>query len=55
MPVILVGAIGGMLRSGVIGLLIGPVILGIFYSLFMAWVQTDAVTGSAPPPTEKSA
>lgn len=42
MLVILVGAIGGMLRSGIIGLFIGPVVLAIGYQLFMAWVREDA-------------
>lgn len=41
MLVILIGAIGGMLRSGVIGLFIGPVILAIAYELFMAWIRDD--------------
>ena len=41
MLVILIGAIGGMLRSGVIGLFIGPVILAIGYGLFMSWIQQD--------------
>ena len=39
MLVILIGAIGGMLRAGVVGLFVGPVILAIFYQLFMAWVH----------------
>jgi predicted PurR-regulated permease PerM len=39
MLVILIGAIGGMLRAGLIGLFVGPVILAIFYQLFMAWVH----------------
>lgn len=38
MLVILIGAIGGMLRSGVVGLFIGPVILAIGYALFTAWI-----------------
>ena len=38
MLVILIGAIGGMLRAGVLGLFIGPVVLAIGYQLFMAWV-----------------
>jgi predicted PurR-regulated permease PerM len=42
MLVILIGAIGGMLRAGVIGLFIGPVILSIFHNLFIAWVNQDA-------------
>jgi predicted PurR-regulated permease PerM len=53
MLVILVGAIGGMLRSGVIGLFIGPVILAIGYGLFRAWiagVQSPEGEGSKPEP-----
>lgn len=38
MLVILIGAIGGMLRSGVVGLFIGPVVLAIAYGLFKAWI-----------------
>lgn len=52
MIVILVGAIGGMLLSGVIGLFVGSVILALGYELFMAWLrQADAVvpSGEAPP------
>jgi predicted PurR-regulated permease PerM len=40
MLIILVGAIGGMLRSGVIGLFIGPVVLAIGYGLFTAWIAS---------------
>lgn len=39
MPVILVGAIGGMLASGIIGLFLGAVILAIWYELFLAWLK----------------
>jgi predicted PurR-regulated permease PerM len=41
MLVILIGAIGGMLRSGVIGLFVGPVVLAIGWMLLMAWVRED--------------
>ena len=47
MLVILIGAIGGMLRSGLIGLFIGPVVLAIFHKLFMAWVH-EAEARSEP-------
>ena len=47
MLVILIGAIGGMLRAGVIGLFVGPVILAIFYQLFMAWVHQAKVQEDA--------
>lgn len=40
MLVILVGAIGGMLRSGVLGLFIGPVILAIGYQILTAWLAS---------------
>nr|WP_249037518.1 AI-2E family transporter [Photobacterium ganghwense] len=40
MPVILIGAIGGMLVSGIIGLFVGAVVLAIWYELFTHWVRT---------------
>lgn len=39
MPVVLIGAVGGMVTSGVIGLFIGPVMLAVGYKLFWRWVQ----------------
>lgn len=38
MPVILIGALGGMVTGGVIGLFIGPVALAVGYQLFWQWV-----------------
>ncbi len=38
MLVILIGAIGGMMLSGIIGLFVGGVVLAIMYTLFMAWI-----------------
>ena len=43
MVVILLGAIGGMLMSGIIGLFVGAVILALGYELFMEWLNRDAV------------
>jgi len=40
MLVILLGAIGGMITSGIIGLFIGAVILAIGYQLFVFWVSS---------------
>jgi predicted PurR-regulated permease PerM len=37
--VIVVGAIGGMLSSGIIGLFVGAVVLAVGYELFVAWVR----------------
>jgi predicted PurR-regulated permease PerM len=42
MLVILLGAIGGMLASGVIGLFVGAVILALIYRLFTAWLESQA-------------
>jgi predicted PurR-regulated permease PerM len=41
--VIFVGAIGGFLSSGIIGLFLGAVVLALGYNLFLAWLnQNDA-------------
>lgn len=50
MPVILIGALGGMVTGGIIGLFIGPVILAVAYQLFWQWVEdqpedTEASSG----------
>jgi predicted PurR-regulated permease PerM len=52
MPVILIGAIGGMVTGGIIGLFIGPVVLAVSYQLFWQWVdqQPLAVEEGAQPP-----
>jgi predicted PurR-regulated permease PerM len=39
MLVILLGAIGGMITSGIIGLFIGAVILALGYQLFRYWLD----------------
>jgi predicted PurR-regulated permease PerM len=54
MLVILLGAIGGMITSGIVGLFIGAVILALGYSLFREWVelgnQTNGATENAAEP-----
>lgn len=41
MIVIFLGAVGGMLSMGIIGLFLGAVILALGYELFVAWLDTD--------------
>jgi len=41
MLVILLGAIGGMMLSGIIGLFVGAVVLAVGYTLFMAWLEQE--------------
>jgi predicted PurR-regulated permease PerM len=47
MVVIFVGAIGGFLASGIIGLFVGSVILGLSFTLFKAWLAEP------PQPSEE--
>jgi len=42
MLVVFLGAIGGLLLSGIIGLFIGPVVLVFGYTLFMDWLAHEA-------------
>ena len=39
MPVVLIGALGGMAAEGLIGLFVGAVMLSVGYNLLMSWVQ----------------
>jgi predicted PurR-regulated permease PerM len=41
MAVIFIGAIGGFIGAGIIGLFVGSVILTLGYELFLAWVKED--------------
>ena len=43
MLIILVGAIGGMMLHGLIGLFIGAVVLAIAYKLFVKWLEQNNV------------
>ncbi len=46
MPVILIGALGGMVVGGIIGLFIGPVLLAVGYKLFWQWVDQQPTLAS---------
>jgi predicted PurR-regulated permease PerM len=51
MPVILIGAIGGMILHGMIGLFVGAVILAMGYTLVSSWLEDDETpTASASAP-----
>jgi len=49
MPVVLIGALGGMVMSGIIGLFVGAVVLSVGYEVFMAWVGRPATEGADGP------
>ena len=44
MLVILLGAIGGMMMSGIIGLFVGAIVLALGYELFLAWLNKEVVS-----------
>jgi predicted PurR-regulated permease PerM len=39
--VVFLGAIGGFLAVGIIGLFVGPIVLSVRYKLFLAWLDED--------------
>ena len=41
MPVILIGALGGMATGGILGMFIGATVLALGYQLFMRWVAEN--------------
>ena len=49
MAIIFIGAIGGFISSGIIGLFVGSVVLVLSYKLFLAWLAEPPVRGPATP------
>jgi len=49
MVVILIGALGGMVTGGIIGLFVGAVVLAVGYQIFMEWVDTPEPVVPAEP------
>ena len=45
MPVILLGALGGMAAAGILGLFVGAVLLALGYQIFMGWVHHGQAAG----------
>lgn len=52
MPVILLGALGGMATAGILGLFVGATLLALGYQIFMGWVAANA--DPAPAQAERS-
>ena len=49
MPVILLGALGGMAAGGILGMFIGATLLALGYQIFMGWVATNPDAPGAHP------
>jgi predicted PurR-regulated permease PerM len=41
MPVILLGALGGMASAGIVGMFVGATLLALGYQIFMGWVAAS--------------
>ena len=52
MLVIFIGAIGGFMTSGIIGLFVGAVILALGYKLFLTWLDKDTQPEGEPSKSE---
>ncbi len=55
MLVILLGAIGGMIMSGIVGLFLGAIVLALGYTILMAWMETDELNNPRQPAAETEA
>ena len=49
MPVILLGALGGMAAAGILGLFVGAVLLALGYQIFMGWVHHGRAESESQP------
>jgi predicted PurR-regulated permease PerM len=49
MPVILLGALGGLATGGVLGMFVGATLLALGYQIFWAWVAADPDSNAAAP------
>lgn len=54
MPIILLGALGGMATAGILGMFVGATLLALGYQIFMGWVSAragkDGTTAPNDPP-----
>jgi predicted PurR-regulated permease PerM len=54
MPVILLGALGGMATAGILGMFVGATLLALGYQLFMGWVAANPDAGQARAESDAS-
>ena len=55
MAVIFIGAIGGFISSGIIGLFVGAVVLVLGYKLFLAWLYETPKEQALPLASDAAA
>ena len=49
MPVILLGALGGMATAGILGMFVGATLLALGYQIFTGWVAATKVAAGRSP------
>jgi predicted PurR-regulated permease PerM len=47
MPVMLLGALGGMASGGILGMFVGATLFALGHQIFMGWVSDDPNANSA--------
>lgn len=52
MPVILIGALGGMAAAGILGMFVGATLLALGYQIFMGWVAANPDPPGPAAPVE---
>ena len=55
MPVVLLGALGGLASTGILGMFIGATVLALGYQIFMAWVANNPDMPKRPAERESHA
>jgi len=55
MPVVLLGALGGMATAGILGMFVGATLLTLGYQIFMGWVAANPPTGQAQAASDAQA
>jgi len=54
MPVVLLGALGGLASNGILGMFVGATLLALGYQIFMWWVANNPDTVAAAPESTTS-
>jgi predicted PurR-regulated permease PerM len=47
MPVILLGALGGMVSAGILGMFVGATLLAVSYQIFMGWIAPEELAAQS--------
>jgi predicted PurR-regulated permease PerM len=55
MPVVLLGALGGMASGGILGMFVGATFLALGYQIFMTWVDANPDLEPGPVAIEPAA